>query len=72
MPKKQKSLQNGPYANLMTDLIFKKVFNPDDDYTKVNLVNFLNDILKGEIEDPIEDVFSSTRKSTRAVATLPV
>ena len=58
MPKRQKFLKNGPYANLMTDLIFKKVFNPDDDYTKVNLVNFLNDILEGELEDPIEDVFS--------------
>lgn len=48
---------NGPYANLMTDLMFKKVFNPDDDYTKENLVNLLNDVLESQLEKPIEDVF---------------
>lgn len=46
----------GPYANLMTDLMFKKVFNPDDDYTKKNLINLLNDVLEGQLEKPIEDV----------------
>ncbi len=58
MPKSKKFPKNGPYANLMTDLIFKKVFNPDNAYTKINLINFLNDILAEQLEDPIEDVFS--------------
>lgn len=46
-----------PYANLMTDLIFKKVFNPDDAFTKVNLMNLLNDVLAAQLESPIVDVF---------------
>lgn len=63
MHKRKKFPKNGPYANLMTDLIFKKVFNPDDAYTKINLINFLNDILKDQIEDPIEDVFSLDKET---------
>ncbi len=47
-----------PYANLMTDLIFKKVFNPDNAFTKVNLINLLNDVLAAQLESPIVDVFS--------------
>ncbi len=58
MPKRKKFPKNGPYANLMTDLIFKKVFNPDNAYTKINLINFLNDILEDQLDNPIEDVFS--------------
>lgn len=59
MPKpKQKSFPKSPYANLMTDLIFKKVFNPDNEFTKVNLINLLNDVLKPQLASPIKDVLS--------------
>ena len=42
-----------PYANLMTDLIFKKVFNPDNAFTRENLVNLLNDVLKPQLAAPM-------------------
>lgn len=59
MPKpKQESFPKSPYANLMTDLIFKKVFNPDNAFTKVNLINLLNDVLKPQLASPIKDVLS--------------
>lgn len=63
MPRNKKFPKNGPYANLMTDLIFKKVFNPDNAYTKINLINFLNDILEEQLENPIEDVFSLDKEA---------
>lgn len=46
--------KDSPYANL----IFKKVFNPDDAFTKVNLMNLLNDVLAAQLELPIVGVFS--------------
>lgn len=59
MPKqKQEHFSKSPYANLMTDLIFKKVFNPDNAFTKVNLINLLNDVLKPQLVSPIKGVLS--------------
>lgn len=54
--------QETPYGNLMTDLIFKRVFNPDDDFTKVNVINLINDILKDELECPVVDVVSRDKE----------
>jgi predicted transposase/invertase (TIGR01784 family) len=51
-----------PYANLMTDLTFKKAFNPDNENTKVNLINLLNDLLDSQIPNPIVDVFSQDKE----------
>ena len=51
-----------PYGNLMTDLIFKRVFNPDDEFTKVNLINLINDILKDELSAPVVDVVSRDKE----------
>lgn len=54
-----------PYGNLMTDLLFKKAFNPDDDYTKVNLINLLNDILAPQLKRPIRDLRSRDKEVNR-------
>ncbi len=51
-----------PYANLMTDLTFKKAFSPDNENTKVNLINLLNDLLDSQIPNPIVDVFSQDKE----------
>jgi predicted transposase/invertase (TIGR01784 family) len=51
-----------PYANLMTDLTFKKAFNPDNESTKINLINLLNDLLDSQIPNPIVDVFSQDKE----------
>ena len=49
----------------MTDLLFKKAFNPDDDYTKVNLINLLNDILAPQLKRPIRDLRSRDKEVNR-------
>lgn len=53
--------KEGPYASLLTDLTFKKAFSPDTEQGKINLINLLNDILKGQITHRITDV--TTRMS---------
>ena len=50
--------EEGPYASLLTDITFKKAFSPDTEQGKVNLLNLLNDMLKGQIKHRITDVIS--------------
>ena len=45
---------SGVYADLLLDLTFKKAFNPDTQ-NKVCLIELLNALLEGEIDEPIED-----------------
>lgn len=49
----------------MTDLTFKKAFNPDNENTKVNLINLLNDILDSQIPNLIVDVFSHDKETNQ-------
>lgn len=55
----EKHTKNTPYASLMTNLSFKKVFSPDNENTKINLIN---DILDLQIKNPIVDVFPQIRE----------
>ncbi|WP_405331279.1 PD-(D/E)XK nuclease family transposase [Fibrobacter sp.] len=50
--------EEGPYVSLLTDITFKKAFSPDTEQGKVNLLNLLNDMLKGQIKHRITDVIS--------------
>ncbi len=52
---------SGVYADLLLDLTFKKAFNPDTQ-NKVCLIELLNALLEGEIEEPIEDVQSRDKE----------
>lgn len=56
------TIQDTPYGNLMTDLLFKKASNPDNEYTKVNLINLINDILAPQLECPVVDVHSRDKE----------
>ncbi len=51
----------GVYADLMLDPTFKKAFNPDS-RNKVCLIELLNALLEGEIENPITDVHSRDKE----------
>lgn len=48
----------GPYASLLYDKTFKKTFSPDTGHGKRNLLNLLNDLLKGQIPQKIKDIVS--------------
>lgn len=48
----------GPYASLLYDKTFKKTFSPDTRRGKRNLLNLLNDMLEGQIQQKIMDVAS--------------
>ena len=52
---------SGVYADLLLDLTFKKAFNPDTQ-NKVCLIELLNALLEGEIDEPIEDVQSRDKE----------
>lgn len=52
---------SGVYADLLLDLTFKKAFNPDTQ-NKVCLIELLNALLEGEIDEPIEDVQSRNKE----------
>ena len=54
-----------PYGSLMTDLLFKKTFSPDNAHTKVNLLNLLNDLLGPQLLSPVTDVFSMDKEENR-------
>lgn len=45
-----------PYASLLTDLTFKKAFNPDNETSRKTLVAMLNDILGPQLVSPIKSV----------------
>ena len=47
-----------PYASLLTDLTFKKAFNPDVESSRKTLVAMLNDILGPQLDKPIKNVFT--------------
>ena len=53
-----KTKTDGPYASLLSDVTFKKAFSPDTETGKDNLINLLNDMLKGQILCKIKDVSS--------------
>lgn len=53
-----KTKTDGPYASLLSDVTFKKAFSPDTETGKANLINLLNDMLKGQILCKIKDVSS--------------
>ena len=48
----------GPYASFLYDKTFKKTFSPDTRRGKRNLLNLLNDMLEGQIQQKIMDVAS--------------
>ena len=52
---------SGVYADLLLDLTFKKAFNPDTQ-NKVCLIELLNALLEGEIDEPIKDVQSRNKE----------
>ena len=52
---------SGVYADLLLDLTFKRAFNPDTQ-NKVCLIELLNALLEGEIDEPIEDVQSRDKE----------
>ena len=52
---------SGVYADLLLDVTFKKAFNPDTQ-NKVCLIELLNALLEGEIDEPIEDVQSRNKE----------
>ena len=52
---------SGVYADLLLDVTFKKAFNPDTQ-NKVCLIELLNALLEGEIDEPIEDVQSRDKE----------
>ncbi len=54
----------GVYADLMLDPTFKKAFNPDT-RNKVCLIELLNALLEGEMENPITDVHSRDKECRR-------
>lgn len=61
----EKHTKNTPYASLMTNLSFKKVFSPDNENTKINLINLINDILDLQIKNPIVDVFPQKKEKNK-------
>lgn len=57
-----KTGEDGPFANLLVDLAFKKAFDPDKPTSRENLINLLNDLLEPQLKRPIKNVM------TRSVA----
>lgn len=57
-----KTGEDGPFANLLVDLAFKKAFDPDKPTSRENLINLLNDLLEPQLRRPIRNVM------TRSVA----
>ena len=57
-----KTGEDGPFANLLVDLAFKKAFDPDKPTSRENLINLLNDLLEPQLKRPIRNVM------TRSVA----
>ena len=51
----------GVYADLMLDPTFKKAFNPDT-RNKACLIELLNALLEGELENPITDIHSRDKE----------